>query len=46
MGAGPEHDVLTAQAEEFGGAQPGLHGKQQQSSIATPDPGVEVGRRQ
>ena len=46
MGAGVEHDVLAAQTEKFGGAQTGLHGKQQQCSIATPAPSVEVGRRQ
>jgi len=38
-----EHDVLTAQTEEFGGAQPGLHGKQQQGSIATPAPVSRLG---
>jgi hypothetical protein len=44
VGPGAEHDVLAAQAEEFGGAQPSLHGEQQQRPVATPTPGIEVRR--
>src|SRR5713101_5035248 len=41
---GAQGDVLTAQAGEFCRAQSGLHGQQQQGSIASSAPGVEVRR--
>jgi hypothetical protein len=37
-----EHNVLAAKAEKFGGAQPSLHGQQQQGPIATPAPAIEI----
>jgi hypothetical protein len=39
-----EHDILTAKAKKFRGAQPRLHSKQDQSAIASPAPSVEIGR--
>ncbi len=44
MRTGAQGDVLTAQAGEFCRAQSGLHGQQQQGSIASSAPGVEVRR--
>src|SRR5216684_7151421 len=41
---GTQGDVLTAQAGEFCCPQTGLHGQQQQGSIASSAPGVEVRR--
>src|SRR5712671_4817428 len=44
MRTGAQGDVLTAQAGEFCRAQSGLHGQQQQGSIASSAPGVEIRR--
>ena len=43
---GAQGDVLASQAGEFCRAQSGLHGQQQQSSIASSAPSVEVRRRE